>query len=484
MGRKILALDIRENGLSAVLMANSLKGNRIEAHTHIPLSALAKEGEATDPLGDALKTLAAEINAAGSETVVSIPPGWISFRNLKTPFKDRKKIKQVLPFEMEPLLPYPIEAVTTDFLSIPHGDETDILAATVETEKLNRILEILRSYGMDPRIVTGGGMPAAICLSRLSASMKDFFFIDLDEKTATIFACLSGQVHTARCFQYGSDDPIKKATRLYQGILQMRASFESFFNHSVEPSAVVISENGFDDGNLAKEMGRLLDLPVKQADLLKDLDLNIQSSGAEGFASDRMNNAIGLAALDILGTRTINFLGERSVFLRYWEEYKNEIVKTGFIAAFVFILVLFDVLVDAYFLQKRVDSLNRQIAFIFQSTFPDVKKIVDPAQQMRIRIQQAKEENRFAGELENERLNIDMLNEMSRLIPDSLDVEITHFVRSEDSILISGSTDTFNAVDEIKGRLEKAKPFGKITISSANQDKTTNRIQFKLKVEL
>jgi general secretion pathway protein L len=70
------------------------------------------------------------------------------------------------------------------------------------------------------------------------------------------------------------------------------------------------------------------------------------------------------------------------------------------------------------------------------------------------------------------------------LIPDSLDVEITHFVRSEDSILISGSTDTFNAVDEIKGRLEKAKPFGKITISSANQDKTTNRIQFKLKVEL
>ena len=60
-------------------------------------------------------------------------------------------------------------------------------------------------------------------------------------------------------------------------------------------------------------------------------------------------------------------------------------------------------------------------------------------------------------------------------------MEFTQFVRGDENILISGDTDTFNAVDEIKGKLEKSKLLKNITINSANLDAASNRVQFKLR---
>ncbi|MEZ4567966.1 MAG: hypothetical protein R2860_13765 [Desulfobacterales bacterium] len=47
-------------------------------------------------------------------------------------------------------------------------------------------------------------------------------------------------------------------------------------------------------------------------------------------------------------------------------------------------------------------------------------------------------------------MNIDILNEISSRIPAELDVELTNFVRGEDNLVISGHTDSFNNVDDMK----------------------------------
>jgi hypothetical protein len=57
-------------------------------------------------------------------------------------------------------------------------------------------------------------------------------------------------------------------------------------------------------------------------------------------------------------------------------------------------------------------------------------------------------------------------------------------VVGEESVLISGNTDTFNAVDEIQNRLDGSDLFGKVTISSTNRERSGNRIQFKMRIEL
>jgi general secretion pathway protein L len=53
-----------------------------------------------------------------------------------------------------------------------------------------------------------------------------------------------------------------------------------------------------------------------------------------------------------------------------------------------------------------------------------------------------------------------------------------------ESVSISGDTDSFNSVDNIKSKLEQADIFKKIVISSANIDKFDKRVRFKLKLNL
>ena len=79
---------------------------------------------------------------------------------------------------------------------------------------------------------------------------------------------------------------------------------------------------------------------------------------------------------------------------------------------------------------------------------------------------------------------IDILKALSAGIPRQVDVVLTRVVVSRENVLINGHTNTFNAVDDIQSRLAKAPVFQKVTISSANLEKSGKRINFKLKVQL
>lgn len=79
---------------------------------------------------------------------------------------------------------------------------------------------------------------------------------------------------------------------------------------------------------------------------------------------------------------------------------------------------------------------------------------------------------------------IDALNTISQRIPEDIDVQFTRLVIGDENIQITGDTDTLSAVDNMKSQLEKAELFKNVTITSANREKTSNRVRFKLKLQL
>ena len=129
-------------------------------------------------------------------------------------------------------------------------------------------------------------------------------------------------------------------------------------------------------------------------------------------------------------------------------------------------------------------GIMHEVQTIFKSTFPDIKKIVDPLQEMRIKLKSAQRQFAYPQETEFRIRNIDILNDISKLIPSNMDVELTRLVTGPEHVLISGNTNTFNSVDIIQNRLEGGSLFDKVTITSANIDKSDNRVRFKLKVQL
>jgi len=77
---------------------------------------------------------------------------------------------------------------------------------------------------------------------------------------------------------------------------------------------------------------------------------------------------------------------------------------------------------------------------------------------------------------------IDIIDNISKRIPRETDVTLTRMAIGSENVVVSGDTDTFNSVDNIKSRLEQVDSFKKIIISSANINKSDNRVRFKLKI--
>lgn len=485
MSRKILSLDIQDTGIAAVLVENSLKGNWVETRPFVLYPEIDGEADgAADPVSDALKKSIEGISLPGVEVIVSLPPRLVSYRNLQVPFKDPKKIRQVLPFELEPTLPYPVEDLMIDSQVISQGEKTDILVGFVLKAEFLKILDTFKSLAIEPRMAAPAGLSSVVCLAKYLESPEDLMVISADQNYATVFALASGRVHMARSFYAMEPDPRLKAKKLSDAVKQVMGAFEAAFASPFEPVRVLVSGAGVDAEYINDDIKRVLEIPVTRVDLLKDIDLNIKINPEIQYDSDLCNTAVSLAAADILGLPVINFYGSRSIIKKYWEEYRNDFIRTGAMAAFVFVIALFNVLLEAHFLQKEVQQLNQQIVVLFQSTFPDTAKIIDPLQQMRARVQEERQKGAFTGEMENEMSNIDILNEISSRIPAAQDVEITNFVRGDNSLLVTGNTDSFNTVDDIKVRLSQAEGLKEITINSANLEKATNRIQFKLKIDL
>ena len=484
MSRKILGLDIRPDAVSAVLIDSSIKGTVIEAHGYVPLSGRKED---RNGLSASIETIEQKMDISDAICVASFPADEISFRNIQVPFKGPKKIKKILPYELEPTLLFPVEDLIIDFIHIEIPDLTNtnnLITASVEKSKLQSFLDTLATFNIEPVIVTVGGYSTALSLANFLDSHKNWFFVDIDNHKSTIFIILSGRVCLIRSF------PIHSAARLYKikslcgNIRRTIYALEKILGLDFESNGGFITGCGIDDLGFDKDMEQALGIPIERVDMLRFADILKPQSPPPSWNPSLMDNALSLALMEIEGAKGFNFRKGPFALKKFWEENKKNLIQTGVFFVLVLSLGWFNVFLDSYFMEKRLARLNHQITGIFTSTFPEIKNIVDPVQQMKIKIQQAGNNALLPGETEKQIRAIDILNTISKVIPKDMDVILTRFVMGSESVSISGDTDSFNSVDNIKSKLEQTDIFKKIIISAANIDKLDKRVHFKLNVNL
>jgi len=479
---KILGLDIRYDAVSAVLVKSDIKGNRIEAHAYVPIS----NGKDSDNcISSSLKIITEKMDVTGSFCVASFPAELISYRNIQVPFKERKKISQVLPFELETTLPFPVDRLIIDFQTVKkpdNVDHTDIIAAAVEKSRLQSYLDTLGSFNIAPEILTVGGYPVALYMSGVSNIFSEnALVVDVGYKNSAVFAFSAGQIYLIRAFSSDLADA-SGIESLCADIERTLLVFEENFNLNSRPDSVFITGCGLDGRRCEEDMARILGVSVKRTDLVQDSDITIQNYPDDSWNPDRMNNAFALALIEMAGLKGLNFRKGDFALKKQWLEHKKSLIKTGILAGIVLAFVCFNIFLDSYYTGKKLTLLDQQITEIFKTTFPDVKRIVDPLQQMRVKLKEIQKQTGFALETGKNIRAIDILNNISKVIPKEIDVELNRLVIGLENVLVSGETDTFNSVDDIKGRLEQVEYFKNVTISFANMD--GDRINFKLKLEL
>lgn len=483
MSRKILGIDIRKHSLSAVLLNSSLREYRVDDYIHLPFS------DPDDPekeLAAALETLTEKMDLAGSDCVASIPAGHFTFRNLQVPFSNSKKIRMVLPFELEPTLPYAVDDLVVDFHAIngtPEGDQTELIAAAIEKIRLIPYIDALASIGIDPEKLTLSGLPIALCLAQQADLEEDQLFLEIDEASGTLFMLAGDGLQLIRSFPVPTAGTLK-AKMLSAQIQQTLAAFQESSELNLQPLEVVASGIGLNETNMAAYISKVLDIPVKPAAMADRLGIPVVSDTENPWIPAQMDNALALALMEVEGYKALNFHKGQFAAQKFISKHKSPLIKSGILAAAVLVLMFFNVLMESYTVNKQVRGIEHQMTQIFKASFPEVKTVRYPYQEMQAKMKEIKKNAAFQAEAGPHIRSIDILNSISEKIPGNIKVDLTRLVIQPENVIISGTTDTFNSVEDIKSRLEQVQFFEKVTISSANLDRSGNEVRFMLKVTL
>jgi type II secretion system protein L len=497
MSEGFLGIDISTDYVAVTQIAHGLKGYQVMAADHVMINEAGG-------IDEALKSLLEPLDLEGVTCAVSIPGERASYRNLQMPFRDKKKIRQTLVFELETMLPVPAEDLIVDFTMVDRSDKSEILAASVKREDVSQYLAHLKAHGVDPEVMDVGCVPTLSWLLNQEGIPDDGLLVDFDHSKNTMLLFHDRRLALLRTFPFeGSTVQPAESNETEGGLGSIRShrevdesglgsfctqlqntlhAFASQTENTLRPDKVFVTGIIASDADIENTMSRHLELPVETVQVSGDPKINVDPDIAQGWNPALMDNALALALGEARPQLGFNFRREEFEVKRvYWGRVKG-LGKVAAVLAVILVLVSVDLGIEYFSLRKQYRTLDQQITQVFKQTLPGVKRIVDPVAQMGAEINALEKTASSMPGIGTGTRVLDLLREFSMRVPESADVHVARIVVDPDVVQIKGDTDTFNTVDTIKKGLEPSSYFGDVTISSANLDRSGDRVQFEMKL--
>ncbi|MCS6985593.1 MAG: hypothetical protein NZM25_10775 [Leptospiraceae bacterium] len=134
-------LEITRNEIRGLYMKSGFAGKSFAQASRWPL----KKDQA---LAEQLVRFLEERFAEARVVNLNAPYEAIFLREFTLPFTDKDKVKDVLPFEIEATVPYQLEEITYDTLSVIRGNETKVIVAGCAVDLLLPTLKELQNVGI------------------------------------------------------------------------------------------------------------------------------------------------------------------------------------------------------------------------------------------------------------------------------------------------------------------------------------------------
>lgn len=428
----------------------------------------------SDSFDQVMDEISRKINLSSCSTaVIFVPDNCVSFRNLDLPFRSETKIRKILPFELETVLPESEIDYISDFFVLDHFKDTNtILSASIQESFVEQYFSCLARFNIKPLVITSTGYAAAISFLSLQTTSTSFAFLHISRSQMTLVVVNNEKPCAVRSFAPDNMD----APDIAKMIRQTLVGFSQRTGIAEEFELFVCSEDS-----------HMVHAPVYNAfdDIMSyhtDMTANRYKIEAESLLCsirpDKKNKYL------------FNFCRGNYSAHSFLKTYFNQIAVTAILLVFTLSLMLMNASFENSRLEAQVAQLDQQAVEKFKKVFPK-KKIVtkDIYMEMKGIIRKALEKNGKGGGIQAVSRNQDIkivrvLTELSSSIGPELDMEISRFLFNDQRLVLSGSTDDFNNVDKIKSRLESSDRFKKVTISSAASDKRENKVNFKFVIDI
>ena len=495
MPGKILGIDIAHDYVTAVQVISGLKGYQVTACYH---SLIKEDGGLEEALGGLSRTL----DLKSDNYIASMPGDNFSYRNIKLPFKEPKKIRQALPFEMETLVPFPIDDLIVDFIILDQSNASEVLAVSAKKAYIAGYLGILRAHGIDPDILDIGPIPTISWLMDQEGTAENGLFLDIGLNRNSMVLFQKRKIVLIRHLPFNNrkktipgpsvgDNPPEpweehmeyRMESLCTAVKNTVHSFGWQVKRTVELEKIYFGGMGAGSG-MEKLFSRLLEIPAQRVEVSHDRKVSIDKKIADTWNPTLMDNALALALRDPKKGHGFSLRrGEFEIRKHHLGPVK-EIRKAAALLILVLLFLIFDLSADYVILKKEYKTADQKVTEIFKQTFPELIKVRYPILQMKQKIDEMENSAVLLPALQGrEHKVLDLLKDISQRVPESLGIDITNMVFDPDTVRITGETDTYDTVDSLKNSLEPSPYFDSVTISSANLDRTGKKVNFEIKIQ-
>lgn len=227
---RILGLDIGHNSVRAALVRTALRSATVVRYVEMRLVGAPGPAGRASALREAMRELSLQLGGTPDAVIVALPGDAASLRVVELPAGAARRIDEVLPFELENLVPFALEDCVVDHQPISTvGGKLRLLAAAAPKERLLTLLAELRDANVEPREIAIGAacLDGLVPLVAALESGGPFLLLDLGETDAAICILSGGRAELARTISGGMASMPSGAGALAKQIQQTVASYRA-----------------------------------------------------------------------------------------------------------------------------------------------------------------------------------------------------------------------------------------------------------------
>ncbi len=510
--KSVLGLDLGSYSLKAVELQQTLRGLEVVQLRSQPRSPGAED------LAESIRQLV-RLHRPGTDHVVAAIPGdAVSSRRLSFPFRDRRKLTQAVPFAVEGDLPFDLEQVVVDW-EIVGGDrsQAEVVATIAPRAEVSRLLALLEAAGCPPRTVEAEGL----VLGNLAA-VFDLpgvrLLADIGHRKTTFCLLVDGQAIASRTVRLG-------------GLHLTEALAKDLGVDPEEAEGVKCDEGILREGRAGGQAGAVLERLGREILLLQDsleqvttrsgagridaVDLcggTAQLAGLDHFLADRTGiptarlgypregagagfvaggspilyaPAIALALRGTAQARTrTNFRQDEFAMRLDLERLRRQFRSTGWLAAACVGLGALAFGLDAWLTSRRAGEIERAGVALYGQAFPGKPAPENAIVALRNEVVAANERAAFLGVYRGNLSALDLLAEISRLVPPDLDVVFEELSIDRQTVRMRVFAKSFEAADRLGAELGKFPPFAGARIGAIETDAKSGAKRFNVTISL
>lgn len=320
----------------------------------VPLTAIRHQTENREELASKIAESLASVTKGETRTILSIPPRLLNLRELQLPITERAKIRAVLPFELAGETAQDDAAIVCDAVALAGGGQ---LAGWAAQGQIEDLITTLTEAGAEPEIVTVSCLHWNLLLPSDSSET-----VAICDSTA-VTVCRQGQLLFCRTLNNNSDD-LERTLATLELTRDLQVDRVLLLDPLLLPLA-----------STSERVIELFPLP----DALKT------PASQDGLAPLALAAPFA-AALAVCFGEAFNLRGGPLA----WKQKNRRLLRAFrlplILACIAAVLLLAEAGTRWYLLSRDITSLNSSIGKIYRESFPNRKKAVDEAAELKAEI--------------------------------------------------------------------------------------------------